>query len=211
MSGFRWTLAATACASLAAASVCSSVHAERRAEHTRRLASKKGVALPAPSLPLLGTLVDVHGGERVPLDSENPSSEELDRMLADRVTGASAHLDPRLLELLRALARQSPGARFELMSGYRSPKLNEMLRKKGHHVASHSQHSLGHALDFRMVLPEAPEGDIGPPAEREPKDPLVLEAQIRNLGWSGGTGVYLSAGDRFIHADVGPNRRWIGL
>jgi hypothetical protein len=212
MSGFGWTLAAAICASLAAASVCSSVQQpERRAEHTRRLASKKGGVLPAPSLPLLGTLVDVHSGQRVPLDSENPTSEELDRMLADRVTGAREHLDPRLLGLLRALARQSPGARFELMSGYRSPKLNEMLRKKGHHVASHSQHSLGHAIDFRMVLPEGPDGDIGPPAEREPRDPLVLEAQIRNLGWSGGTGVYLSAADRFVHADVGPNRRWIGL
>jgi hypothetical protein len=210
MSAFGWTLAACACASFAAASVATPMHSEPRAEHTGRFASKKAGALPEP-LPLWGTLVDIHTGQRVPLDSDNPSSEEFDRMLTDRVTGSREHLDPRLFELLRSLARQNPGSRFELVSGYRSPKLNEMLRKKGHHVASHSQHSLGRALDFRMVLPEAPEGGIGPPVEREPVDPLVLEAEIRGLGWSGGTGVYLNATDRFVHADVGPNRRWVGL
>jgi uncharacterized protein YcbK (DUF882 family) len=159
----------------------------------------------------LGTLVDIHTGEHVPLDSENPTGEEFDRMLTDRVTGATVPIDARLFDLLRALARQNPGARFEIVSGFRSPKLNEMLRKKGHHVASHSQHSLGHAVDLRMVLPEAPEGGIGPPVEREPVDPVVLEGEIRALGWFGGTGVYLSATDRFVHADVGPNRRWIGI
>jgi uncharacterized protein YcbK (DUF882 family) len=210
MQGFGWTLVAAACANLAAASVCSSVHMERRAEHTGRLASKKARALPE-ALPFLGTLVDIHTGEHVPLDSENPSAQEIDRLLADRVTGAREHLDPRLLELLRDLARRTPGARFEIVSGYRSPKLNEMLRKKGHHVASYSQHSLGRAVDFRMVLPEGPEGGIGPPVGRKPVDPLVLEEEIRKLGWSGGTGVYLSETDRFVHADVGSNRRWVGL
>ena len=88
---------------------------------------------------------------------------------------------------------------MELVSGYRSPKLNEMLRKKGHHVASHSQHSLGHACDFRIV----PEG------ARVGIDPRVLEKEIRALGWQGGVGVYPTAGDWFVHADVGANRRWV--
>jgi uncharacterized protein YcbK (DUF882 family) len=96
--------------------------------------------------------------------------------------------------------KKDGAARIELVSGYRSPKLNEMLRKKGHHVASHSQHSLGHACDFRIVEPSADRGI----------DPRVLEREIRGLGWEGGVGGYLTKDDWFLHADVGPNRRWDG-
>jgi uncharacterized protein YcbK (DUF882 family) len=86
------------------------------------------------------------------------------------------------------------------VSGYRSAKLNESMRKKGHHVASHSQHSLGHAVDFRIV----PGGEI------KGVDPRVLEKEIRDLGWEGGVGVYTISSDWFVHADVGKNRRWGG-
>ena len=118
--------------------------------------------------------------------------------VADWITGDRHPLDAHLLLLLRALAAEHPGSRIELVSGYRSPKLNEMLRKKGHHVASHSQHSLGHACDFRIV-PEGQELAI---------DPRVVEGEIRALGWQGGVGVYPTRDDWFVHADVGRNRRW---
>jgi uncharacterized protein YcbK (DUF882 family) len=176
------------------------------------LATKKakGDATPETERPeLLATLVQTHTDERVMLDESGPSQARFAEMLADRVTGSSMDLDPRLLELIRALAKkhQGPGGavRVELVSGFRSPKLNEMLRKKGHHVASHSQHSLGHAVDFRIV--PGPQGDE---AAKE-IDPATLEQEIRALGWNGGVGVYLSKSDRFVHADVGPNRRWNGL
>ena len=116
------------------------------------------------------------------------------------MTGAKQPLAPELLGLLRTLAAKHTGARIELVSGYRSWKLNEMLRKKGHHVASHSQHSLGHAVDFRIVLPDATKGI----------DPRDLEREIRDAGWKGGTGVYTLETDWFVHADVGPERRWRG-
>ena len=38
----------------------------------------------------------------------------------------------------------------------------------------------------------------------------VLEREIRALGWDGGVGVYTQEHDWFVHADVGPNRRWGG-
>lgn len=107
---------------------------------------------------------------------------------------------PALLGLVRTLAAAHPRARVEVVSGFRSPKLNEMLRKKGHHVAPHSQHTLGHALDLRVI----PEGDSAP------MDPRVLAKEIRATGWSGGVGVYLGEHDRFVHADVGPRRGWLG-
>lgn len=194
-----WTVATVALAALASASVSMPLPSEPPVSHTSGLARKKGTSCREPP-PLLATLVDTHTGEHFPLDTVNPDFVRFSTILSDRVTGATEALDPRLLELLRSLATDHEGARIEMVSGYRSPKLNEMLRKKGHHVAAHSQHSLGHAIDFRIVLP----------GESEPMDPRTLEKEIRAHGWTGGTGIYLGAVDRFVHADVGPNRHWNG-
>lgn len=172
---------------------------EARVAHGERLATKKGIAEDdIEGVPLLATLEQVHTGEHVVLDPLSPTQDRFDDLVADHVTGDRHPLDDHLLLLLRALAAEHPGARIELVSGYRSPKLNEMLRKKGHHVASHSQHSLGHACDFRIV-PEGQELGI---------DPRVMELEIRALGWQGGVGVYPTHDDWFVHADVGRNRRW---
>jgi len=167
-----------------------------------RLASKKSAArADADPPPLLGTLVLVHGDEHLALDADEPTDARFEDLLADRVTGEAHTLDPRLLAMLRDVAREWPGARIEIVSGYRSEKLNETLRKKGHHVAVHSQHTLGHAVDFRVI----PEGDA------RALSPLVIERFLReDLHWPGGVGVYLSDSDWFTHADVGPNRRWNG-
>lgn len=150
--------------------------------------------------PVLGTLVQTHTGERVLVSPNEPESKQFDALLRDRVTGSDIAMDARLLELLRALLRNHPGAHIELVSGYRSEKLNEMMRKKGHHVASHSQHSLGHAVDFRLVLPGRGRGE----------NPRDVEHELRSLGWDGGIGTYHGAHDWFVHADVGKNRRWNG-
>lgn len=193
-----WTFAA-----IAAATVTSPLGADVRTPTSAGLARRKGRVWAAEDRdvpPLLGTLVQTHTAERLVLDSASPSAERFDALLADRVTGAKQPLAPELLGLLRTLAAKHTGARIELVSGYRSWKLNEMLRKKGHHVASHSQHSLGHAVDFRIVLPDATKGI----------DPRDLEREIRDAGWKGGTGVYTLETDWFVHADVGPERRWRG-
>jgi len=165
------------------------------------LVTKKSPAGEEPrEVPVLGTLVQTHTGEHVVLDGDSPTDQRFTTLLADRVTGESRAFDPKLIALLRALGARHPGARFELVSGYRSPKLNEMMRKKGRHVASHSQHSLGHAVDFRVVPAGATRGI----------DPHELEREIRDLGWEGGIGVYTLASDWFVHCDVGARRRWSG-
>jgi uncharacterized protein YcbK (DUF882 family) len=171
-----------------------------RPQSDGHIVKKDPTSEPPPDEPLLGTLVQTHTDERVLLDARRPSSERFSALLADRVTGERTTFDPRLLELLRSVAKNHPSARIELVSGYRSPKLNEIMRKKGNHVASHSQHSLGHAVDFRIVLP----------GEERGVDPRALEKEIRALGWAGGVGVYTLASDWFVHADVGENRRWNG-
>jgi uncharacterized protein YcbK (DUF882 family) len=138
------------------------------------------------------TLVNVHTGEALPLSGAEPSFNRFCEALADRTTASKTALDPRLLELLRQIAIRHPGARIELVSGYRSPKLNEMLRKKGHRVASHSQHSLGHAVDFRVIG----------------LTPSQMKQVILKVGWDGGIGQYDKSSDLFVHADVGPKREW---
>ncbi len=172
---------------------------EARIPHGAGLATKKACGTDAATdPPLLATLDQIHTGERVALDAESPSQEAFSSLLADRATGERHLLDERLLGLLRQLAEAHPGSRIELVSGYRSAKLNEMLRKKGHHVSSHSQHSLGNACDFRIVPEGAPRG----------LDPRDVELEIRKLGWTGGVGVYPTKDDWFVHADVGRLRRW---
>jgi len=172
---------------------------EGRVPHGFGLGDKKGPHLDRGGPPpILATLEQIHTGEHLVLDAFSPSEDRFDAVLADRATGAEHALDPRLLLLLRALAAEHPGARIELVSGYRSPKLNEMLRKKGHHVSSHSQHSLGHACDFRLY----------PAGAEKALDPRDVEVEIRKLGWQGGVGVYPTHDDWFVHADVGPLRHW---
>jgi uncharacterized protein YcbK (DUF882 family) len=200
-------IAASAVAAVVAALVVSPSEIDATVARSSGLAVRKSPVLLDEEPPaLLATLVQTHTEERVPLDDRAPTPARFAELLSDRVTGEHHELDPRLLELLRSLARKHRGARFELVSGYRSPKLNEMLRKKGHHVASHSQHSLGHAVDFRIVEDtQVVEGD-GPRGI----DPRLLEREIRELGWDGGVGVYTLKSDWFVHADVGRLRRWSG-
>ena len=145
-------------------------------------------------------LVETHSGESIPLDEATPSNDTLSVLLADRVANERASFDPRLPALLRSLARKYRLSRIEIVSGYRSPKLNETMRQMGRHVAVHSQHSLGNAVDFRIV----------PSGETRAVDPRILEQDIRELGWEGGTGCYAEPSDWFVHADVGPKRRWDG-
>lgn len=175
---------------------------DAKVSHSSGLVTKKNHDLlpPGEDPVLLGTLVQTHTDERVPLDESSPSTARFSSLLADRITGERRDVDPKLIELLRSVARLHPGARFEIVSGFRSPKLNEQLRKKGHHVASHSQHSLGHAVDFRVVMDPEVKGI----------DPRILEQEVRKLGWSGGVGVYTLKDDWFVHCDVGKLRRWAG-
>jgi uncharacterized protein YcbK (DUF882 family) len=172
---------------------------EARVAHGAGLAARKGPAEDAAEdPPLLTTLDQVHTGQRVVLDAASPTQAQFAALLSDRSTGEGHPLDERLLGLLRQLAQAHPGGHVELVSGYRSWKLNEMLRKKGHHVSAHSQHSLGNACDFRLV----------PAGADKALDPRAVELEIRKLGWTGGVGVYPTQLDWFVHADVGRNRRW---
>jgi len=162
--------------------------------HALRKEAKERASGEAAQLSTFGTLINLHTGEAVPLSDAEPTIDRFSDLLADRGRRQRIDMAPELLDLLRSLARAHPGARIDVVSGFRSEKRNEMMRKKGRHVASHSQHSLGHAVDFR--------------AEGLSVGQMVRE--LEKLKWDGGIGRYDGRHDRFVHVDVGPRRRWRG-
>ncbi len=115
----------------------------------------------------------------------------VNRLLRDFRTGDVHDIDPRLLDLLHALkGATGSGQPFEIISGYRSPKTNAMLRTHGGGgVASGSLHMRGQAIDIRVA-------DVRLTDLREAALHLAR----------GGVGYYPSS--NFVHVDTGRVRRW---
>jgi hypothetical protein len=111
--------------------------------------------------------------------------------LRDHFTNQPTNMDTRLIGVLQHVAGKFDAKRIEVVSGYRSPKYNLMLRKKGHQVARHSQHMEGNAVDFRI---------------RGVATKLVLH-YVKSLRL-GGVGYYPNS--QFVHSDTGPIRYWTG-
>jgi uncharacterized protein YcbK (DUF882 family) len=115
---------------------------------------------------------------------------EVNHHLRDHRTNDVIKMDPRLLDQLFVI-RQKMGFSqpFHVISGYRSPKTNAMLRRQGRGVARRSLHMSGRAIDIRV------------PGQNLSKVRLAALSMH-----SGGVGYYPSA--RFVHLDTGRVRRW---
>ena len=99
-------------------------------------------------------------------------------------------IDPSLLDLLHALrTRLRSSAPFHVISGYRTPETNRMLREQSGKVASHSLHCEGRAIDVRLP---------GTPL------PKLHRAALAMRG--GGVGYYATS--QFVHVDTGRVRAW---
>jgi len=110
--------------------------------------------------------------------------------LKDFRTGQEHAIDPALFDVLNDL-RLATGTRspFHVISGYRSPSTNEMLREHGGGVARGSMHLVGRAIDVRLA---------------DKSSALLRDAAIE-LG-RGGVGYYRISD--FVHVDTGRVRRW---
>jgi hypothetical protein len=137
------------------------------------------------------TLFNVWTREALPILPGEPIENQFPGFLRDHFTNQATHMDPRLVGVLTSVANKFSAKRIEIVSGYRSPKYNLMLRKKGHQVARHSQHMEGNAVDFRIR---------GVPTR------TVLH-YVRSLR-IGGVGYYPHS--QFVHSDTGPIRYWTG-
>jgi uncharacterized protein YcbK (DUF882 family) len=120
--------------------------------------------------------------------------KQLNHFLRDWRNQAQTTMDPHLFDILWEVYRDVDGKKpIQIISSYRSPATNAMLRRRSAHtgVARHSQHMLGRAMDF--FIPGVP-----------------LE-QIRFAGLRlqrGGVGFYPTSGSPFVHLDTGGIRHW---
>lgn len=116
--------------------------------------------------------------------------ERLNYFLRDFRTGDAFPMDPRVIDIL-SLVQEGTGKStpLEILSGYRSPKTNAMLRRVSNGVARNSYHMYGQAVDIRM------------PGYSTRK----LSTVARGLR-SGGVGYYPKS--HFVHVDTGDIRSW---
>ena len=126
------------------------------------------------------------GAELVP-----EALREIDFVLRDHRTGEICSMDSGVLDIVWSLsiAVKRPAGEFEIISGYRSPATNAMLRHMGRNVADRSLHCCGKAIDLRM--------------------PGLNTALLRNAALRlrrGGVGYYRQSD--FIHVDTGRVRHW---
>jgi uncharacterized protein YcbK (DUF882 family) len=158
------------------------------------------LAAPAAALPAREERVlsffNTHTGERLTLPyfadgGYLPGSlARLDRFLRDHRTGDEHPIDPALFDLLHGLQRATRAkAPFQVISCYRSPATNAMLRSESGGVARGSMHVQGRAIDVRLA-------DVRT---------AVLRDAACELG-RGGVGYYRRSD--FVHVDTGRVRTW---
>jgi uncharacterized protein YcbK (DUF882 family) len=141
-------------------------------------------------------LTNLHTGETATVtfhdehDIAPDAMAALRHLLRDYRVNQEHDIDAGLFMQLTDLARAADcAAKYEVISGYRSPTTNEHLHDTGHGVAEHSLHMQGRAMDVRLK---------GCPLARLHE--LALAAK------RGGVGYYPRS--NFVHLDTGRVRSW---
>lgn len=164
------------------------------------LATTPVPAMAAAVRPRVGrlSLHNLHTNERLDVqfrqgrDYDRRALAALNHLLRDWRQDEVLPIDPQLFDMMTAIAaRVGQPARFGIVSGYRSPKTNAMLRRNGGGAAKKSLHMVGRAIDLRL------EGTRLPALRQAALD---LRA--------GGVGYYPRSG--FVHIDTGDVRSWAG-
>ncbi|MBX3566855.1 MAG: DUF882 domain-containing protein [Rhizobiaceae bacterium] len=118
--------------------------------------------------------------------------KKINQFLRDWRRNEPTRMDPRLFDLVWEVYRAVGASNYiNVVSAYRSPATNSMLRSRSNGVAKKSQHMLGKAMDFFI--------------------PGVSLKKLRETGMKmqvGGVGYYPRSGSPFVHMDVGNVRHW---
>ena len=117
------------------------------------------------------------------------SLKDIFHLLRDHRSGEVHPIDIRLLDALyltKIIVERKEA--IHVISGYRSPKTNEMLRATRKGIAKDSFHTKGRAVD--IAIPGLPLKSL--------RD-IALSLRV------GGVGYYPN---RFVHIDTGPYRQW---
>ena len=116
--------------------------------------------------------------------------QKVNVLLRDFRTETVFQIDPLVLDRLYVLQSTIGGAEaFQVISGYRSPDTNAVLRKMSAGVAKHSLHMDGRAIDVRL-----------------PGTATHRLAALARQQLSGGVGFYRVSD--FVHLDTGRVRNW---
>lgn len=116
--------------------------------------------------------------------------EQINRVLRDFRTGEEYPIDPRSIDIVFMLQNKTgTKSQFEILSGYRSPKTNTMLRSASGGVARNSLHMVGQAIDLRLE-------------NYSTKKLRDVAIDLR----AGGVGYYPRS--NFVHIDSGKVRHW---
>jgi uncharacterized protein YcbK (DUF882 family) len=101
-------------------------------------------------------------------------------------------MDPHLFDIIWEVYRESGSSQpIDVLSGYRSPQTNAMLRRRSRQVAEHSQHMQGKAIDAHFL-------DVSTGRIRD----IAMRAQ------AGGVGFYPTGNTPWVHIDSGSVRYW---
>ena len=101
-------------------------------------------------------------------------------------------MDPHLFDIIWEVYRESGSQQpIDVLSGYRSPQTNAMLRRRSRQVAEHSQHMQGKAIDAHFL-------DVSTARIRD----IAMRAQ------TGGVGFYPTGNTPWVHIDSGSVRYW---
>jgi uncharacterized protein YcbK (DUF882 family) len=101
-------------------------------------------------------------------------------------------MDPHLFDIIWEVYRESGSTQpLDVLSGYRSPQTNAMLRRRSRQVAEHSMHMQGKAIDAHFV-------DVGTGRIRD----IAMRMQ------AGGVGFYPTGMTPWVHIDSGSVRYW---
>ena len=118
------------------------------------------------------------------------SLNEINIFMRDWRTGQAIGIDPRMIDVAAASHRLlQTNEPYMMLSGYRSPKTNAMLRSQSSGVARNSLHMTGKAADLRLKSRSVAQ--------------MTRAAQSCNAG---GVGRYSRS--NFVHMDCGPVRHW---
>jgi uncharacterized protein YcbK (DUF882 family) len=118
--------------------------------------------------------------------------KQLNTFLRDWRRNEPTKMDPRLFDLVWEVYQKVGGKGYiNVVSAYRSPATNGMLRSRSKGVAKKSQHMLGKAMDFYI-----------PGVKLATLRATAVKFQV------GGVGYYPTSGSPFVHLDVGSVRAW---
>ena len=116
--------------------------------------------------------------------------KEISLFMRDWRTDQTRMIDHRTIDIMAAshnlLDATEP---YTLLSGYRSPKTNAMLRSRSSGVAKNSRHLRGQAADLRLGS-------------------RSVSQMFRAAKACQGGGVGRYSGSNFVHMDCGPVRTW---